>query len=133
MSKELTEKWKNGELEDGYYYVKVSWGIEEDVCQDYYFSMRDEWEIHINDRIKEVLAPVPSYDKVKELKEDNRFLKSGIETRDKQIERLQEQIKEANSVICGLYHLVTDKKAASGVVCDYLVKYGKPFEVKSGV
>lgn len=52
---------------------------------------------------------------------------------EKQIERLQEQINEANGVICGLYHLVIDKKAASGVVCDYLVKYGKPFDVKSGV
>lgn len=39
--------------------------------------------------------------------------------------RLQEQIKEANEVICGLYNLITDKKAASGVVCDYLVKYGE--------
>ena len=43
----------------------------------------------------------------------------------KKVERLQEQTKEANTVICGLYHLTTDKKAASGVVCDYLVKYGE--------
>lgn len=48
--------------------------------------------------------PLPSYDEYK---------------------RLQEQIKEANEVICGLYNLTTDKKAASGVVCDYLVKYGE--------
>lgn len=44
---------------------------------------------------------------------------------EKENKRLQEQIKEANEVICGLYNLTTDKKAASGVVCDYLVKYGE--------
>lgn len=51
----------------------------------------------------------------------------------RELSKLEKQLKEANAVICGLYHLVIDKKAASGVVCDYLVKYGKPFDVKSGV
>jgi len=75
-----------------------------------YYSKDDG---HFDDGgVEEVLAPVPSYEEYK---------------------RLQEQIKEANNVICGLYHLVIDKKAASGVVCDYLVKYGKPFDVKSGM
>lgn len=52
-------------------------------------------------------------------------LEARIDALEEQIERLQEQIKEANNVICGLYNLTTDKKAASGVVCDYLVKYGE--------
>ena len=48
----------------------------------------------------------------------------------KKIERLQEQIYEANGIIGELYHLCHDKKKASSVVCDYLVKYGKTVEVK---
>lgn len=51
-----------------------------------------------------------------------------ISQRTKENKLLQEQIKEANNVICGLYYLTTDKKVASGVVCDYLVKYGESGE-----
>jgi hypothetical protein len=102
MSKELTEQWKNGELPDGYYYIdydtqKRIFEIE-DGCATYQGLPAETYFLNDVCLIK-VLAPVPSYDKVKELKEDNRFLKSGIETRDKQIELLQEQLKEANEII----------------------------------
>lgn len=56
-----------------------------------------------------------------------------IEVLEDKVESLQEQIYEANGIIGELYHLCHDKEKASSVVCDYLVKYGKTLEVKSGV
>ena len=53
-----------------------------------------------------------------------------ITEKDEQVKRLQEQIYEANRIIGELYHLCDDKKKASSVVCDYLVKYGEAVEVK---
>lgn len=59
MSKEMTEKWKNGELPDGFYYVSIPGAVcGVSILDDYelqaYKSVRD------SDKI-EVLAPVPSY------------------------------------------------------------------------
>ena len=53
-----------------------------------------------------------------------------IHEQNKTIERLQEQIYEANGIIGELYHLCYDKKKASSVVCDYLVRYGKTVGVE---
>jgi hypothetical protein len=52
MTKDLTEAWKNGELEEGAYYVKLESGKI-----DIYFMVYDD----DCDEIVEVLAPVPSY------------------------------------------------------------------------
>lgn len=51
-----------------------------------------------------------------------------IHEQNKTIERLQEQIYEANGIIGELYHLCHDKKKASSIVCDYLIRYGKTKE-----
>lgn len=101
MSKELTEQWKNGTLEDGDYYVRR----EDDTIIDYYFNDHWEWIEH-EQVIKEVLAPVPTYDqfveiteKVEQLKEDNKYLKSGIETRDNQIKQLEKRLEIATKAL----------------------------------
>lgn len=51
-SQDLTQAWKNGELEEGAYYVKLESGKI-----DIYFMLYDD----DCDEIVEVLAPVPSY------------------------------------------------------------------------
>ena len=54
----LTEQWKKGELEKGYYYIK---GVKKyDGINVYWIG----YPIHESERrwIKEVLAPVPSYE-----------------------------------------------------------------------
>ena len=59
MTKTLTEQWRDGEL-FGFHYVKVPKeepSIHNVSCMDY---LLDEYGV-------EVLAPVPSYDKVKEM------------------------------------------------------------------
>ena len=99
MSKELTEKWLNGTLKKGNYYVNARNFYNGDLYKEEidYFDGVAHWFAFAG--VDEVLAPVPSYDEYKELKEDNKYLKSGIETRDKQIERLQEQLNDANDII----------------------------------
>ena len=50
----LTEKWKKGELEDGFYYVKEDGKIFISICRKHYL-------LQVLQGCK-VLAPVPSYD-----------------------------------------------------------------------
>ena len=69
----LTEQWKKGKLEAGYYYVKNEFGniFPADYSEDYDSTnnvvVKDFWT-EVSD-IKEVLAPVPSYDHFVELTE----------------------------------------------------------------
>jgi len=73
MSKELTEKWKNGELDDGWYYLKVKSELANcpviSECVTNYSQLEPYSDFYEYDdsHIKEVLAPVPSYDEHKEL------------------------------------------------------------------
>jgi hypothetical protein len=53
MSKELTDKWRNGNIQETYYYVKCPWS-EGEVDIRYVHNGVDDW--------KEIIAPVPSYD-----------------------------------------------------------------------
>ena len=63
MSKTLTKKWQNGELEEGFYYVKNKHcsGVE----IDYYHVLHSGikyWDGCDDEDIEEVLASIPSYD-----------------------------------------------------------------------
>ena len=89
MKKTLTEQWKDGELEDGYYYVNGKW-INYYSKDDGYFD---------DGGIEEVLAPVPSYEEYEDILQQNVNQESAIETYIEEIKRLQEQIKEADEVI----------------------------------
>lgn len=123
MSKELTEQWRNGTLPDAEYYVKNK---SNDVIVDYYCELTKSFASVLPFNVKEVLSPVPKYDqfvelteKVEQLKKDNKYLKSGIETRDKQIEQLVKQLKEENKIIKKLY-----KESGNPIGCGYLEKWG---------
>lgn len=64
---DLTEKWKNGELPSGYYYIIVKEEFSNRI--DFYNSSATIWSYHSNDVINQVLAPVPSYEVWKSLNE----------------------------------------------------------------
>ena len=110
MSKELTDKWKNGDLsDDGLYYWRISDGQEliKNKLEMYAYRLCSDAE-----KI-ECLAPVPSYEEYK---------------------RLQEQIKEANEIIISFDKLVG--KLIGTVfqnVLDYYKKYNVDRYKKSGV
>lgn len=61
MTKTLTEQWRDGTLPLGTYYIVNINGVEE---IDKSVAVGELWN---NTDLKEVLAPVPSYDKVKEM------------------------------------------------------------------
>ena len=75
MTKTLTEQWKKKELKDGDYYLLNKAG---DIVCDYYIEILGHFDSVLTENVKEVLAPVPSYDEVK---------------------RLQEQLKSANNAM----------------------------------
>ena len=84
---DLTEQWKAGELPSGYYYIIVKKEFSNRI--DFYNSSATIWSYNSNDVIKQVLAPVPSYQEYleseshcavysevnKSLKEENQQLK----------------------------------------------------------
>lgn len=129
MSKELTEQFFKATLKAGTYYVLNDDGI---VDIDYYGGDNFQWNV-----IKEVLAHVPTYDqfvelteKVEDLEQDNKCLKSGIDTYESQLSRISEQLKEANEVIKKYRRFEVALKVEKGTltgVCpavDYLKKWG---------
>lgn len=100
MSKELTEKWKNKELKDGDYYVINKAG---DIVCDYYIEILGHFDSVLTENVKEVLAPVPSYNDYKKLRrlplkcfqleEDNSALMVINKDMCKEIERLQKKLE----------------------------------------
>ena len=71
---DLTKKWKNGELKEGWYYIlnKINTiRIEEAIV---WIGRYEKPTVGFNDDrdIKKVLAPVPSYEELQELKKEKR-------------------------------------------------------------
>ena len=92
MSKELTEQWRNGTLEQKYYYVKYFGNGQKPFVEiELKNFLLDLVKVKDRDKI-EVLAPVPSYDKFLEYYTGNIHWK-------KECERLQKQLEEANKII----------------------------------
>lgn len=136
MSKELTEQWRNRAIKEGYYYI-LHKSNKHYIClilnQDYWLNKKET---------SDIIAPVPSYDqfvelteKIEGLEQDNKCLKSGINTYESQLSCISEQLKEANEIIkfysdarqlteeekqmtAEKYHLVYGLKAN-----DYLERY----------
>ena len=106
MTKTLTEQWRDGELECGYYYIKVNPKCGQDTVVAYYVNFEGYFYTRLgawrNDVIKEVLAPVPSYDEWQESQKKRAlwFDKYKIETYklEQKIQELEKQIKEANNL-----------------------------------
>lgn len=101
MSKDLTEQWKNGELEEGAYYVKLESGKI-----DIYFMVYDDDDC---DEIVEILAPIPSFEQWEKL---NWYAGNGVEENQElkmENAHLKELLKDARNVLkmvdtyCGDY------------------------------
>lgn len=68
MTKTLTEQWREGTLPLNHYYVKTKigkYGIDNTVLT--FDEDKPRTKLAYSDYTKEVLAPVPSYDEVKEM------------------------------------------------------------------
>ena len=114
MSKELTEKWKNGELEKIQYYVRLENGR---ICRCLHIGSPN-WMRGIDgldEIVQEVLEPVPSYEEYKELLDLNCY----DEYRNK-IKSMEKQLKEANKII----KEVSDNRYMVNLSKSYLNKWG---------
>lgn len=126
MSKELTEQWRNGTLPNG----KTFWCQDDEGNVAKLINIRGkffEWTISEQDdteQVKEVLAPVPTYDQFVEHTE--------------KVDELENRLKEAETVI-HLYFKNTQNKTYKllgmndgyykkafihAVAKEYLEKYG---------
>ena len=103
MTKTLTEQWREGTLPEGEYFAITTWSDEIRPLSFYGDCFLDTEVPLDNSVIVEVLAPVPSYDEYKDLYDSNKQLMAHIKTCEQQIERLQEQLKEANEIIQTLH------------------------------
>ena len=65
MTKTLTEQWKDGELEWGLYYVKTKKDAPLFYGEITEMSLEEEITISQDEKVEEVLSPVPSYDEWK--------------------------------------------------------------------
>lgn len=130
MTKSLTEKWKDGELPEGTYYVMFLCGrygtYEFEKFKGFGFD---------NDLayIKEVLAPVPSYDEYKKMDSELKELACKNDSLSMECGKLQEQLKEANKVVKLSIQYLTQNTLVSteGVIIageKYLKKWGIPSE-----
>lgn len=63
---DLTEKWKKGELQEGFYYVRDGENMIAEYL-DRYFYNNGEPMTSFTGGVDEVLAPVPSYDEWKQM------------------------------------------------------------------
>lgn len=94
MSKELTEQWKNGELDVLFdVYVKIP---DEGVRVRKIYYLNQYLGTKLSDEI-EIFSPVPTYDHFVELTEkDNQFSQMV-----KKVKKLEKQLKEANNLLLG--------------------------------
>lgn len=83
---ELTEDWKAGKLDwNKFYYIKLTSG---EICIDYahgaYFIKGKPQEITMDyttdNDVKQILAPVPDYDELQQLRKEVSFFKREVES-----------------------------------------------------
>lgn len=132
MSKELTERWRNGVLPIGHYYVKRKNGrvfIDNTILQ---FDETPITKLAWSDKTEEVLSPVPTYDQFVELTEKANQFPQMV----KKVEKLEKQLREANDVIkfySDAHQLTEEEKQMTGEkyhlvyglkANDYIEKWG---------
>lgn len=102
MSKELTDAWKAGKLNDGLYYIR----LEDDTtpiakletwCRyniDEHNELTQDFFGYPKNVISEVLAPIPSYDQFVELTEKVKELEQDVKTLTNNYKLLEKQQAE---------------------------------------
>lgn len=131
MTKSLTEQWKDGTIKEGLYYVKTDIGLNNGVVFRWLTGVKPDEEFLKLKYFKEVLAPVPTWEEDKE-KTEKLHLANEMWTKwynafcekQKEINKLQEQLKEANELISLLYPLSMNKERAIERTAEYMEKWG---------
>lgn len=96
MTKSLTEQWENEELKDGFYFINVDFGDGDYIDIVKYSATTKYFLRYRNDNIKEVLAPVPSYDEWQAELDSNDELLNVQKRLEKQLAIATKALKEIN-------------------------------------
>lgn len=86
MTKTLTEQWRDGTLETGWYYTK-----HDDGKIYIWLCFKDDCSYIENPEVKEVLAPVPSYDHFSQLVKKVERLQKRLEIATKALKRYEDK------------------------------------------
>lgn len=111
MTKDLTEQWKKGELESGWYYIEeINGDVQIDyydvACVDYEFNeLEGDWD-NFGETIKKVLAPVPTYEEWQHQQMSLRMTIDDYKNVVDICEQLKELLKGCREVI---YNLIDDE------------------------
>ena len=100
MTKTLTEQWKNGELDYGYYYLQTKDGerrIDRTTCD--IVSSIYLWTQTDKNYIQEVLAPVPSYSEFQALKDNCEFTHTRLKGTHQKIDQLEKKLEIATNAL----------------------------------
>lgn len=129
MTKSLTEKWKDGELPAGFYYIQDYTGK----CVYRHLTGRKPDADFIK-CFKEVLAPVPSYEECKQLTDMDEELKNLAcknDTLAMENGKLQERIADADKALkymdekYGEHYTIADgTKMGNSPAWQYMLKWG---------
>ena len=81
MTKTITEQWREGMLKEGFYYILFASRFGKDyIAIDMFIPDEKDFMYSSCEDVKEVLAPVPSYDEWKELDDELKKLATKNDT-----------------------------------------------------
>lgn len=120
---DLTEQWKKGELPSGYYYVKNEFDniFPSDYSEDYDYI----GDVVIKDfftevsEIKEVIAPVPSYEEWQLMQDDNKRLKHDVGNLGYKIKNQRKEIECQTAQNAQLKELLKECRHIIGIEKDF--------------
>ena len=114
-SEQLTEQWKKGEIHNGYYWIRLSWGGM--IIMAYYTGFNGLFELddhyYDSDEISEVLAPVPSYEEwigVKQQRDLENKLRHDSDNKNWQLRTENQQLKELLKECIPYFNALVEKR-----------------------
>ena len=114
-SEQLTEQWKQGEIPNGYYWIRLSWGGM--IIMAYYTGFDGLFELddyyYDSDEISEVLAPVPSYEEwigVKQQRDLENKLRHDSDNKNWQLRTENQQLKELLKECIPYFNALVEKR-----------------------
>ena len=114
-SEQLTEKCKKGEIPNGYYWIRLSWGgmviMAYHTAFDGLFESDDYY--YDSDEISEVLAPVPSYEEwigVKQQRDLENKIRHDSDNKNWQLRTENQQLKELLKECIPYFNALVEKR-----------------------
>lgn len=86
MTKTLTDKWRDGKLPNGDYYIKVRGNLTKKEFFTYDNCINGKWAYTLDGNVIAVISPVPSYEEYKQLVSKTEQLEKKLDIATKALE-----------------------------------------------